>query len=214
MLADHPIHHIPNGVDATVFQVADKKAARVSLGLPDDRPIIAFSAWGASANEYKGFVYLREALSRVAESLPVRLLLIGGPTPSAEESGQLDIIGTGPIQDDRLLAQYYSASDMFVLPSVAENCPLALLEAMACGLPAVAFRLGGIPELLSHLETGYLARPLDAEDLARGLLMLLRDADFRRWAGIAARETVEQRYTTAVQLSRYLTLYEELGKIW
>lgn len=84
----------------------------------------------------------------------------------------------GSLTSPSALAAAYAAADAVVLPTLEDNLPNVLLEALACGTPAVAFNVGGIPDILDHMETGYLAKARDADDLAEGLLWALRPHPF------------------------------------
>ena len=94
-----------------------------------------------------------------------------------------------------------------MLPTLEDNLPNVLLEALACGTPAVAFNVGGIPDILDHMETGYLAKARDADDLAEGLLWALRPHPFR--ARLCRAKAVE-RYTLETCAERYRELYQKL----
>jgi glycosyltransferase involved in cell wall biosynthesis len=105
------------------------------------------------------------------------------------------------------LALAYSAADVFVAPSLLENLPYALMEAAACGTPGVAFASGGVGEIVEHERTGYLARPFDAADLARGMRWLLEDDQRRRELAAAGRRICVERFAATEVARRYLALY-------
>ena len=86
----------------------------------------------------------------------------------------------GPVTEDRLLAMFYSAADVMVVPSRQEAFGQTALEAFACGRPVVAFDVGGLPDIVDHQSTGWLARPFDTEDLAAGIAWVLGDAQRAR----------------------------------
>ncbi|MBI2064475.1 MAG: glycosyltransferase [Candidatus Yanofskybacteria bacterium] len=124
-----------------------------------------------------------------------------------------NLIKTGYISDESLLAKYFSAADIFLFPSTADNCPLVVLEAMACGLPVVSFATGGIPELVDHQKTGYIARYKDADDLANGVAWMLartpaEHANMRESAVIKIRSG----FTLDHMVEQYLQLYESMLK--
>jgi glycosyltransferase involved in cell wall biosynthesis len=101
----------------------------------------------------------------------------------------------------------YSAADVFVLPTLADNLPVSLLEAHACGTPAVAFDVGGVPDIVQHMTTGYLARHKDAEDLARGLDGVLQHSELRGEFRARARQRIEKEFNAELQVERYADLY-------
>ena len=112
------------------------------------------------------------------------------------------------IRDERTLAQCYSAADVYAGPSLAETFGLVYIEAMACGTPVVAFDCTAVPEVVRHLEAGYLARNRDVDDLTHGIRLLLQDAALRERLGRQGRERVEREYTLELQARRYVDLYQ------
>ncbi|RMF29656.1 MAG: glycosyltransferase [Chloroflexi bacterium] len=105
---------------------------------------------------------------------------------------------------------YLQAADLFVFPSRQEGMPNALLEAMACGLPFVATRLGCIEEMAPSEQHPFLVPTDDVEALTEAITSLARDADTRRELGIAVRRTVEMRFSLNAVADQYLTLYRQL----
>ena len=203
------IRYIPNGVDVAVFRPMDRHVTRQVLGLPEDRFLILCAGTGVTTSPYKGFDYLAQALRNLNRS-NILLAIIGGGSPVSREAvGGHDVINVGRVDDEELMAHYYACADVFAFPSVAENCPLAVLEAMSSSTPVVAFQVGGIPDLIQHGKTGYLARARDVEDLARGIRLLLEQPDTIRDWGRAAREAVLKEFTLDQQVHRYLDLYAE-----
>lgn len=213
LLQRFPVHIIPYGVDLDVFHPIPKTTAREQLGLPRDGYLILFSARALSERR-KGASVLHQALT--ALSTPLRqkttLLMVGDdpPTWPQRESLQLKMKALGFLSDDRLLAAAYSAADVFVLPTLADNLPNGLIESMACGTPAVTFNVGGCPEVIRHMETGYLASAGSAADLSKGLQLLLTDNRLRERMALTCRRTAEQEYSLERQVTEYLNLYRDL----
>ena len=116
----------------------------------------------------------------------------------------------GKLRDQVSLALAYAASDVFAAPSTLDNFPNTVLEASACGTPCVAFNIGGMPELIDHLRNGYLAKPFEVEDLAKGIAWVLRDKDRHKWLSSTAREKVEKEFTLERYTKRYLALFGEI----
>ncbi len=211
LLGEFPLHVIPNGLDTEIFRPVPKSVAREVLGLKPDTPVILFMGHSDDAPR-KGEVYFREALKRLSETLhfdPV--LLVMGTTGG----GWLDRVEfptrcVGVVTNDLFMATVYSAADVFVLPTLADNLPNSVLEGMACGTPAVAFNIGGVPDIVRHMETGYLAAYKDAEDLARGIDLLLTDGGLRERLGRRCREVVESEYSMELQARRFEKLYQDI----
>ncbi len=100
----------------------------------------------------------------------------------------------------------YNAADLFVTPSLQENLPNTLMEAMACGTPCVGFHTGGVPEMISHGTNGYVAAYRDADDLAEGILGILYGNNGRLFSSEARRKVVEE-YSQEKIAQRYRQLY-------
>ena len=120
----------------------------------------------------------------------------------------------GMIDSEASMSLLYSACDVFALPSLQDNFPNTLAEAMACGLPAVGSDTGGIPDLIRHGETGLLAAPGNAAQLAQQLERLLRDAALRARLGAAARLAVETACDERAAGARYAEIYKQAVARW
>ena len=116
------------------------------------------------------------------------------------------------LHDDISLVLAYAAADVFVAPSMLENLSNTVMEAMACGTPCVAFHQGGMPDLIEHGRTGYLARPYDPDDLAAGIGGVLEDDVARQEMGQRARRKVEEEFALDKVAQRYAALYREILK--
>jgi glycosyltransferase involved in cell wall biosynthesis len=206
ILKPDEVHHIPYPLDTAAYSAMDRDAARDMLGLPADRPLVLFSA-AQLHNERKGMGQLMEAVERARAELPDLELIAMGPTGGL--LGRLrDAHAVGEVTGARLQRAVYSAADLLVLPSLADNQPLSMLEAMACSRPVVAFEVGGIPETVRHLETGWTAPAGDAEALAGGLTSLLSNVELRARLGASAREHVERTHDLRQQAGRYGDVYD------
>jgi glycosyltransferase involved in cell wall biosynthesis len=213
LLGDKPARLIPYGLDTALFRPMERAIAREILRLPKDATIVFFSAIGLNS-ERKGWKYLNQALQKIRSQHHGHILLMtAGDLPPADLPGhRADVISLGYIRDDRMMALAYNAADVFVGSSVVETFGQVYLEAMACGIPSVAFDTSGVRDVIRHMETGYLARLLDSADLTAGLTRLLDDPDLRSRMGAAGRRIAEQEYSLEIQAKRYACLYEELTR--
>lgn len=210
LLNRFPIHVIPNSVDTQVFRPVPRVLARQRFGLDPARPVIFFNASSVRLAR-KGAAYLAEALTRLEVGEPRPVLLVAG----RDSEGWPGVHGyrtvaLGHTDDDHALAAAYAAADVFVLPTLAENLANSLLESLACGTPVVSFAVGGVPEAVRHLETGYLAGSRDAADLARGLQLLLEDGALRERLARRGREVAVGEYGLDLQARRFASLYEDV----
>jgi glycosyltransferase involved in cell wall biosynthesis len=203
---------IPNGVDTTVYRPGDKSAAREALGLPQDRHIITFAGRALDESPYKGFSTLADAVRILASRLDapdVLFLAIGSDAPP-EHIGRSELRSLPFTEDSTRVASYYQAADLYVHPARAENMPLAIIEAMACGTPVIASNVGGIPEIIDDGSSGLLFEAGDASALADSVLGLLVDETRRRSFAEASARLVAERLTLRQQVDAYLDWYAEL----
>lgn len=207
-----PIVSIPNPIDTQRFSPEDKRAARQRLGLPTEDKIILFGAVNAS-DPRKGTNELVEALSLFhqhygAQHPETRVVIFGRGGAFFEGKVNFPITQMGFIQEESTMIDLYRAADLYVTPSLEENLPNTIMEAMAVGLPCVGFSVGGIPEMITHEENGYVATYRSAEEMARGIDFCLgtRNSELRQ----KARAKVCALYTQEKVAQRYSTLYEEL----
>jgi glycosyltransferase involved in cell wall biosynthesis len=203
------VHYIPNGIDTTAFRPGDRAATRARLGLPQDARIVLFNATALN-DPRKGGTHLLAALRELQRnsSLNLFLLLVGGgelprdlPCPAA---------AIGYVADPERLRNTYSAADVMVLPTLAENLPNAALESLACGTPVVSFAVGGMPDAVQSGRTGYLARYADAHDLGVGINWLLVDEAARLRCGQAGVDLVRTQFTIQRQAEQFLQLYHSV----
>ena len=210
MLYDKEVRLIYNGVDETIFHPMDKTKVRVKLGLPEDKTIITFSAHEGISSSWRSSNDLFEALRRTEHENIMFLNL--GSSERLDEKIENDIewLSIPHIYEEPKMAEYFAASDLLLYPTLADNCPLVVLEAMASGTPVIAFNAGGVPELVDHLKTGYVAEYKNSADLANGIDLFLSDDDLRAKAGVLARERVVDMFTLDQQVDNYLWLYSQM----
>ncbi len=213
LLRERDVRHIRNAHPLDVFKPRDTSTLRQRLNIADDERVILFSA-DAVSNLRKGFALLEQALphlaARLGASERVVLLTMGRNPAQLSLPVNFRVQHLGSLSDENHIAVVYSLADLFVIPSLEDNLPNTIAEAMACGTPAVGFAIGGIPEMIEHQSTGYLAKPFDVTDLAQGMAWVLdtlrRDQDIRQ----RCRQNVERNYDQKQQTAEYLALFEEL----
>ena len=177
---------LPNPIDTEVYRPMDKGQARKNLGLPEEGNYILFGAASPKIKR-KGFAYLTDALGQIEDQCQ---LLVYGADAMPAVSG-LTVKALGKL-DSGGLRNAYGAADVFVVPSLEDNLPNTVMEAMACGIPVAAFDAGGISDMIEHTRTGYLAEIRSSEDLARGILYCLAH---KEQLGANARQKVEKNAT-------------------
>jgi glycosyltransferase involved in cell wall biosynthesis len=209
LLKKKTINIVPHGVDLKVFRPVEKKLARNKFGFPQNRRIILFGAAEITSSS-KGLEILQNAtlmLRDLGWKDNTKLVVFGNSTKKAFPDMGLDVQYVGYIFNENRLAELYSAADIFVSPSITESFGLTILEALACGTPQVAFRIGGIPDIIDHKETGYLARPYSVDDLVNGIMWVLEDNARRKMLSHNSRNRAESKFSITDTARRYIELY-------
>ncbi|MEI8389702.1 MAG: glycosyltransferase [bacterium] len=207
ILQNKDIRVIYNGVNEKIFINADKMESRKALKLPLDKKILMFSASGSINNPQKGGKYFFEAYNRLKNDHNILFLNIGGGDSSRIKKNWIDI---PYINDENTMALYYSASDLFIYPSMAETFGLVIAEAMSCGTPVVAFNNTAIPEIVDHLQTGYLAENKNIDDFIHGINLFLNNDELRKAAILKSRQKIVKYFTLDKMIQNYIDLYNEI----
>ena len=152
-----------------------------------------------------------QKLSQSGWGEQVELVVFGSSQPKNPTELGLKSHYLGRLNDDISLSLVYAAADVFIAPSVQDNLPNTVMESLACGTPCVAFDIGGMPDMIDHQQNGYLSKPFDIDDLARGIAWVLEDEERLQKLGVNGREKVEQNYTLEIQANSYMLLYKELS---
>jgi glycosyltransferase involved in cell wall biosynthesis len=209
---DHKLSRIANGIDTGPFRRAAAGGRRASLDLPQDRLVVGMVS---SLTPEKGHVHALEALARLRGRFPDLLLAVVGDGPqrpalqaAADRLGLRDQVRFCGRRSD--VAEVLGAFDVFLLPSLNEGLPIALLEAMAAARPVVASRVGDVPAVVRDDDTGLLVPPADVSALAAALARLAADPDLRSRLGRAAADAVERRFSAEQMARQYCLLYDRL----
>ena len=215
LLKGQRVVSIPNPIDTHIYTPKDKQQARQRVGLPTEGRIILFASQRVT-NRNKGMGYLLEACRLLAEQYPekkedITVAILGGHAEEIEGQLPFRTCPLGYVNDEQRIVDIYNAADVFVLPSLSENLPNTIMEAMACGVPSVGFRIGGIPEEIDHQQNGYVADYCSSEDLARGIWWTLYEADHEA-VRKACLQKVAHNYSQQSVANRYLEVYESLHR--
>ena len=185
----------------------DKSIARQQLGLPLNKKILLFTANNGMENPWKGGSFLADALAQIAGYEDILFLNVGGVYSTEKPDNWKDV---PYITEETMMALYYSAADIFIYPSIADNCPLVVMEALACGTPVISFKTGGIPELVDHMQTGYIAQYRDVDDFVKGIITFIQDTELRSKSATAAAHIAREKFTFSRMINDYVKLYKEL----
>ncbi|WP_204103824.1 MULTISPECIES: glycosyltransferase family 4 protein [Spirulina sp. CCY15215] len=218
LLREYPLTVIPNALDLEVFAPRDRAFSREILGIPPEAKVLLFAA-NYLEDPYKNFPALIEAIEQLPNIKNIFLLSVGRGTNKLPVS--LPYLHLGYINQPRFLSLIYSAADLFVLPSKQDNFPNVCLEAIACGLPVVAFPTGGIPEMVRSNVTGLLASEATSKALSRAIATLLQAPQHLKQMRHNCREIALKEYNLEQQAQCYSALYQQhyhdaivLGEGW
>ena len=212
LLNGQKVTNIPNSIDTSIYKVGNRSEARQRLGLPTDKQVILFVSQRVT-NLNKGMEYLIEACNQLASQHPemketTAVAILGGHAEDVVAELPFEAYPLGYVSEEYRIADVYRAANVFVLPSLSENLPNTIMESMACGIPCVGFKVGGIPEEIDHLKNGYVAAYRNAEDLARGIRWILCEADYDSLSAAAVKK-VNRCYSQQSVALKYTEIYNE-----
>ncbi len=213
LLQGQQITSIPNPINTDIFKPLDKKECRTAFGLPTDKRLLLFGA--ANINDpRKGMKLLIQALELLNESHPelkddLELVIFGKSNQEHLNSLPYKWHSIQFLSDTHQIARLYNCADAFVLPSLEDNLPNTVMESLACGVPVVAFNIGGVPQMIRHKETGYLSTANDCEDLAQGIYHILYMSNSVKMLS-SAQQFVAENYSNQLIAQQYTDLYTSL----
>ena len=206
---------IPNFLDCGVHRRIDVPGLRARFTGGDDH--VRLVTHVSNFRPVKRVDAVMAVFDRIRRRVPARLLLVGdGPDLPmalrlAREAGHgSDVHAVGALED---VLPLLSVSDVFLLPSAQESFGLAALEAMACAVPVVASRVGGLPEVIEHGVTGYLHPPEALDEMADSVVLLLTDEARRRAMGVEAARQVGERFCADRIVPQYEACYRRLTEL-
>lgn len=206
----HSVCNIPNPIDMQVFCPADRMAVRKKYGIAPSQKILLFGAQRIT-DERKGFEYLAEACKQIMEKNPelaaqIEVLVVGGDAAKVQNQIPFNVRPVNYVNEQQHMVELYNLADVFVTPSVQDNLPNTIVEAMSCGVPCVGFSVGGIPEMIDHKQNGYVAEFRNANDLAQGIEWVLT-SDYEMLSA-AARAKAQEAYSEDLVARKYIELYD------
>ena len=214
ILGKSPVYHIASGVDLEIFREQSKGEAKESLGLDRNEKVVLFASQDFDEDKRKGGVYLKKALSMLDNSIrkEIVLLITGEDKKGDRDALPFKSLKVGYVTSDEYMARVYTSADVMVLPTLAENMPNTILESMACGTPVVAFDVGGVSEIVRHMDTGYLAKYKDVKDMSAGIKNLITNPSIQQVMGKKCREVIKHSFSRKIEVEAYIRLYHELAE--
>lgn len=213
LIKGHPITNIPNAINTNLFAPRPKNSIREKLKLPADKKLLLFGSMKIT-DERKGISYLIEACKLIAQNQPelrekLGVVVMGSQAEQCASLFPFPIYQMNYVSNEKDLVDIYNAVDLYVTPSLQDNLPNTIVEAMACGIPCVGFNVGGIPQMIDHLHNGYVARYKSAEDLANGICWSLNEEDYPMLSGEARRKAVNT-YSEQTVAMKYIQIYNHI----
>lgn len=202
--------NIPNAIDTNVFCPNDKLEVRKAFGLPIDKKLLLFGSQRIT-DERKGFKYLVDALNIIKDinkelANDIELVVVGGDSEKVRNEVPFNIIPVSYVSDIKKMVDLYNAVDIYVTPSLQDNLPNTIVEAMSCGIPCVGFNVGGIPEMIDHKKNGYVAEYKNAKDFADGIIWTLT-SNYGALCGDARGKAIDT-YSELAVAKKYVEVYE------
>ena len=202
--------NIPNAIDMSLFHPMEKAELRKKHGIDSDKKLILFGAQRIT-DERKGFSYLSEACKLIAQQHPllarqIEILVVGGDSAAVQGLLPFKVRSVNYVNEPQQMVELYNLVDAYVTPSLQDNLPNTIVEAMACGIPCVGFNVGGIPEMIDHQQNGYVATYKDAADFAQGIVWTLT-SDPQQLSS-AARQKAVATYSEDVVARKYIEIYD------
>ena len=213
LLNGHTIVDIPNPISTGLFKPQNSLAARNKMELPTDKKLILFGSVKVT-DKRKGIDYFVESCKLLAEMHPelkeeLGVVVYGKNSEQLKPLIPFQVYALDYISNEKDLVNIYNAVDLYVTPSLEENLPTTIMEAMACGVPCVGFNVGGIPEMIDHLHNGYVAEYRSAEDLANGIFWTLSESEYQSLSEEACRKAVSN-YSESIVAKKYIDIYNKI----
>ena len=204
------VYVIPNGLNLEIYRPYNKKKVRTNFSLPIDKKLVLFGGWFNISDERKGIKLIKSIIDNLIAlgwKEKVELVTFGSPLNITTE---FKVHNLGPITNELILAKIYSMADVFVTPSLQDNLPNTVMEAIGCGTPCVAFNIGGMSDMIVHKKTGFLADPFNLRALSYGITWVLSDDS--RWKQLShlCRMKAKAEFEIKKVSLRYRELYKNI----
>jgi len=212
LTSGHQVTNIPNAIDTDTFCPTDRPTIANGPKWDENTKVILFGAQRIT-DERKGFKYFVDACNIIKECKPelakrLAVVVMGGDGARAVEMLPFESWVPAYVSDVKKMVDIYNMADMYVTPSLQDNLPNTIVEAMACGKPCVGFNVGGIPEMIDHEQNGYVADYKNAESLAQGIMWTLDDTRYPTLCKNARQKAIDTYGEEAVA-RKYKEVYDD-----
>ncbi|GGB30681.1 MULTISPECIES: glycosyltransferase [Mucilaginibacter] len=206
--------NIPNTLETDVFKPINKKEAKAKAGLPTDKFIFLSGFMPSRKDLHKGTQYLLESMELLrqrlgAETDQIELVVFGNRGTENLPDFPFKTSFLGTINNDEKLALHYAAADAFLIPSLEDNLPYTVMESLSCGTPVIAFTTGGIPDMVRHQYSGFLATYRSSESFTDGMEWIIKHPEKDK-LNHQARQTIMDRFSEEVIARKHIEVYRQL----
>ena len=211
LMGNWPVSVVPNLLNTDNWKPKDKNIARKTLGLPLDIPLAIFGTHGANSSHHKGFDLLLETLNNIKNKDHLKNLefvIFGKNTLKFLPKINFPTHFVGHLDDDSLI-NLYSSADVTIIPSRQEAFCQTASESQACGTPVVAFKIGGLTDIVERQKTGYLAKAFDTQDLAKGITWVLEKKHELSLCKQSRTRALE-KFSQKILVEKYQAIYEKV----
>ncbi|MCP3680544.1 MAG: glycosyltransferase [Gammaproteobacteria bacterium] len=207
MLNHATVHQIPFGLDLDFFSPTATPNAREKLGIADNALVITFRS---DNNEFKGLPYILQALERIKAQQPIAIITLSRKPLKQQFNERFQVINLGWTNDEAQIRDAFVASDIFLMPSIAEAFGMMAIEALACAKPIIVFADTSLPEVTFSPDVGIAVPMRDGEALYHALQNLIDNPDERRNRGKKGREIAELHYDEKIHANRIAEIYKKV----
>ena len=213
LIKGQTITNIPNAINTNLFKPRDKKQAREKCHLPQDKKLLLFGSIKIT-DKRKGIDYLVSACKQIASSYPdfskeLGVVVFGNQAEQYTSLFPFPIYPMNYVSNEKELVDIYNAVDLYVTPSLQDNLPNTIVEAMACGIPCIGFNVGGIPQMIDHLHNGYVAEYQSSKAMAKGIHWALTEGEYESLSEEACRKAVSS-YSESTIAKKYVEIYNKI----
>lgn len=214
LLKNANITSIPNPISLNMFKPANRADLKRKYNIEENKFVLLFGA--ANINDKrKGLHLLVEALALLKKKKfdhnRLKIVVFGKFKDFDEASLAFDVLSLGQIKNAETMAEVYSMSDVFVLPSLEDNLPNTVMESMACGTPVIAYNIGGIPEMVEDEKIGIVVDEVSPNALSEAIFTAVTEANIQQWCK-NARAKVEEEYNYKSVATKYIDFYQNAMK--
>lgn len=212
LMENWPVETIPHPIDTDFWKPDIKEKSRKLLGINSNKIVLLYGADGGVGSYNKGFDLLINSLEKIKHHHKDFILCIFGQNTGIETKLNFPVVNLGKIEEDKKLRHIYNASDLCMVPSRQEAFCQVALEAQSCGVPVLAFSVGGLRDILEHNITGYLIEPFNIESFALCIKNFIENKKNNSGIKNSARRRVEALFSMSSVAKKYIKIYNKVLK--